>query len=176
MVEAIEIPDATPEPGAYVQALLATLGDRDAMAVYAETPNAVRRLCGDLTETAWSVPLAPREWNATQIVGHLFDVDVVYGFRWRLVLTDEEPAYPGYNEKAWAQLARPPAPLLLASFEALREANVELMQNLKPADWRRCGTHGEQGREDIRRMMDKIAGHDLAHLNQLERTLSVALA
>jgi hypothetical protein len=110
MREAIEIPDATLEPDAYVRALLATLGDRDAMEVDAETPHAIRRLCGGLTDAAWSVPLAPGEWNAQQIVGHLLDVDIVYGFRWRLVLTEDEPAYPRYNEKAWSRSWPPPGP------------------------------------------------------------------
>jgi len=174
MREAIEIPDATLEPDAYVQALLATLGDRDALEVYAETPRAVRRLCSAVTDAMWPVPLAPGEWNARQIVGHLLDVDIVYGFRWRLILTEDEPAYPGYNEKAWSLLARVPATQLLDSFAGLRDVNVELMRSLHPEDWHRSGVHGEQGREDVRRMLDKIAGHDLAHLNQLERTLSVA--
>jgi hypothetical protein len=31
--------------------------------------------------------------------------------------------------------------------------------------------HGEQGAEDVRLMIDKMAGHDLAHLNQLQRTI-----
>jgi len=175
MIEAIEIPDATLQPDAYVRALLATLGDRDAVEVYAETPHEVRRRCGGLTDETWLVPLGLGEWNARQIVGHLLDVDIVYGFRWRLVLTEDDPAYPGYDEKAWSLLARPSPTHLLSSFRALREVNVELMRSLRADEWHRCGVHGEQGRENVRRMMDKIAGHDLAHLNQLERTLAVAV-
>ncbi len=36
---------------------------------------------------AWFKPLGPGDWNAHQVVGHLFDVDIVYGFRWRLALS-----------------------------------------------------------------------------------------
>jgi DinB superfamily len=107
-------------------------------------------------------------------VGHLFDVDVVYGFRWRLALTEEEPSYPGYDEKAWSGLARPAPRQLLDAFAGLRAANLALLRSLGEADLRRTAVHGEQGSEDVRRMIDKVAGHDLAHLNQLVRTVAVA--
>lgn len=176
MIKPINIPDAAREPGAYVQALLVTLGDRDPLEVYAQTPQQVRNLCAGLGEPQWLVPLAPGEWNACQVLGHLIDVDLVYGFRWRLVLTEDEPAYPGYDEKAWAMLARPAPAQLLEALSAFRRLNIELLRRLNPGDWTRRGTHAEQGGEDVRRMLDKIAGHDLAHLNQLERTVKNARA
>lgn len=175
-MEPILIPDATLEPDAYVAALLDTLGDRDPVAVYASTVQAVREACAGLDEAGWSVPLAPGEWDAYRIVGHLFDVDIVYGFRWRLVLTEETPHYPGYNEKAWSRLAHPAPDALLDSFATLREANVALVRSLTPTQLRLRGFHGEQGEEDVSRMLAKIAGHDIAHLNQLQRTVRVALS
>jgi DinB superfamily len=176
VTQPIEIPDATREPAAYVEALLATLGDRDAISVYAGTPATVRRVCSGLDASGWSVPLAPGEWDVRQIVGHLLDVDIVYGFRWRLILTAEGPAYPGYDEKAWSLLPRPPARQLVHSFASIREVNLALLRGLGPEDWLRVGVHAEQGPEDVRRTVDKVAGHDLAHLNQLERTVAVAAA
>jgi hypothetical protein len=173
---AIEIPDATVEPAAYVQALLSTLGSRDPLTVCADTPNRARRLCSELRTQLWMVPMGPGEWNALQVVGHLFDVDVVYGFRWRLALTEEGPTYPGYNEKAWSALPRPAPNDMIDAFVSLRNVNLELLRRIAPADWDRRGIHGEQGPEDVRRMVQKVAGHDLAHLNQLERTVAVALA
>lgn len=174
MVEAIEIPDATAQPAAYVAALLATLGEQDPVQVYARTPTGVRDLCAALDEDAWVVPLAPGEWSAHQVVGHLFDVDLVYGFRWRLTLTADHPTYPGYDENAWSRLPRPDPPALLAAFTSLREANLALLRALAPEQLRRRGRHGEQGDEDVARMLAKVAGHDLAHLNQLQRTVDAA--
>lgn len=169
--EPIVIPDATRHPTEYVAALLATLGGRDPLQTYGATPAEIRRLCDDLTADDWLVHPAAGEWNALQIVGHLLDVDIVYGFRWRLCLTEDDPSYPGYDEKKWSRLARPPAEQLLAAFVGIREANLELMRQLGPRDWDRTGVHGEQGWEDVRTMLAKIAGHDLAHLNQLQRTI-----
>lgn len=175
MVDEITIPDATREPDAYVAALLATVGDRDPVEVYAQTTERARRLCAPLAGDRWFTPLGEGEWNAYQIVGHLFDVDIVYGFRIRLALTEDTPSYPGYNEKAFGQLARPAPGALIEGFAGLRTANLALLRSLTGDDWARRGMHGEQGGEDVRRMVNKIAGHDLAHLNQLERTVAAAL-
>jgi hypothetical protein len=173
-VEPIVIPDATREPAAYVQALLATLGERDPIEVYAGTTQVIREVCAGLDDAGWRVPLAPGEWDAYRVVGHIFDVDIVYGFRWRLALTEENPAYPGYDEKGWSTLARPEPAVLVESLAGIREANVALLLSLTPDDLRRIAVHGEQGEEDVERMMSKVAGHDLAHLNQLQRTVLAA--
>ncbi|HEX4816571.1 MAG TPA: DinB family protein [Nonomuraea sp.] len=121
----------------------------------------------------WHAPLAEGEWSAAQLIGHLFDVDIVYGFRWRLVLTQNKPAYPGYNY-LWSQLPRPDATESLAAWSGIRTANMALFRDIPAADWKRWGTHGEQGDERFDLMVDKIAGHDLAHLNQLVRTVAAA--
>jgi DinB superfamily len=140
----------------------------------AATPATAKHICDDLTDEQWHVPLADGQWSTAQIVGHLFDVDIVYGFRWRLVLTEDKPTYPGYNEKLWSQLPRPRSAALLAAWSGIRSANVALLRATPQAGWKRWGTHGEQGDEQFRLMVDKIAGHDLAHLNQLARTVAVA--
>ncbi|MFC7546907.1 DinB family protein [Plantactinospora sp. GCM10030261] len=170
----IEIPDATRDPGAYVQALIDTLGDRDPVEVYAATPTIAAGICDGLRDAQWHVPLAESEWSAAQVVGHLFDVDIVYGFRWRLVLTEDKPAYPGYDEKLWSRLPRPDVAVLLAAWSGIRAANAALLRGIPAADRQRWGTHDEQGDEQFDLMVDKIAGHDLAHLNQLARTVAVA--
>lgn len=173
-IAAIEIPDATREPDAYVRALIDTLGDREPVGVYEATASEVDRLCAGLSPAEWDVPLADGEWTAAQIIGHLVDVDIVYGFRLRLVLTENDPAYPGYDEKLWSQLPRPAPASLLAAFTGLRAYNTALLRLTTPEQWQRTGRHGEQGGEPVSRMVAKLAGHDLAHLNQLARTIAVA--
>jgi hypothetical protein len=171
-IPAIAIPDATREPAAYVDALLATLGQRDPLEVYAATPQRVRDVVADMGSNAWRTAPEDGEWTPEQVVGHLVDVDIVYGFRWRLAVTDEDPSYPGYNEKRWAMLARPDAKSLIRALDALRTINVALLQSFGPSEWKQTAVHGEQGRETVHRMLQKIAGHDIAHLNQLERAVA----
>jgi len=174
MTEAIEIPSATQDPKAYVDALLATLGDRDPLEVLRAMPAVAGRTVEGLTAEQWARPLGPGEWSAGQVLGHLFDVDLVYGFRWRLTLTEERPSYPGYDEKRFAELPKPAGSELLAVWERLRAANLALLAGTPRSAWERRGVHAEQGEEPFALMVAKVAGHDLAHLNQLQRTVESA--
>jgi len=174
VIEPIQIPDATLEPAAYVQALVDTLGDREPLEVMRQTPTTVRAMCRQLTDAQWRTPMADGEWNALQIVGHLLDVDVVYGFRWRLVLTEDRPSYPGYDEKRWSLLPRPAPTQVLAALEGLRAVNLAVLDQVDGDGRRRLGVHGEQGEEHFDLTVRKVAGHDLAHLNQLARTVAAA--
>ena len=174
MIEPIQIPDASLEPAAYVRALVATLGDREPLAVLRHTPTAVRSLCAGLSDAQWGTPMAEGEWTARQVVGHLLDVEVVYGFRWRLILTEDRPSYPGYDEKRWSRLPRPAPAQLLAALEGLRVVNLAVLEGVDDDDAGRSGVHGEQGEEQFDLTVRKVAGHDLAHRNQLARTVAAA--
>jgi DinB superfamily len=111
------------------------------------------------------------EWSVEQNVGHLFDVDICYGFRIRLILTEERPAYPAYDEKRLVALPKPRFPELLEAWDGLRRANVTLFRSMDPEQQARIGIHPEQGEEPAVRLPQKMAGHDVAHLNQIVRTL-----
>jgi hypothetical protein len=174
VIDPIQIPDATLEPAAYVRALVDTLGDREPLEVLCQTPAAVRTMCEALTDVQWRTPMADGEWNALQVVGHLLDVDVVYGFRWRLILTEDRPSYPGYDEKRWSLLPRPAPAQVLAALEGLRAVNLAVLDQVDGDGGTRLGVHGEQGEERFDLTVRKVAGHDLAHLNQLARTVAAA--
>jgi hypothetical protein len=170
-VPRIDIPSATEDPAAYVTALLEVAAERDPFDVLAKTPVWARQLFADLpTELAETVP-EEGEWPAAFVVGHLFDVDIVYGFRWRLVATEDNPVYPGYDEEKWAPLPRLPFRQMLDAWTGLRATNVALLAALTPEDWQRTGRHGEQGGETMEVMIQKVVGHDIAHINQIYRAI-----
>ncbi|MDT7846975.1 DinB family protein [Streptomyces justiciae] len=170
-VPRIDIPSATEDPAAYVTALLEVAAERDPFHVLAKTPVWAARLFADLpTELAETVP-EEGEWPAAFTVGHLFDVDIVYGFRWRLVATEDAPVYPGYDEEKWAPLPRLPFRQMLDAWTGLRASNVALLAALPPEDWQRTGHHGEQGGETMEVMIKKVVGHDIAHINQIYRAI-----
>jgi hypothetical protein len=169
-IRAIEIPDATGEPDAYVASLLEVLGNRSPIGQLAETPAEVRRLTAGLREEQWSAQ-PDGEWSVEQNVGHLFDVDICYGFRIRLILTEDRPSYPAYDEKRLVALPKPPFLELLDAWDAVRRANVVLFGSMDPVQQARTGIHPEQGEEPAIRLPQKMAGHDIAHLNQIARTI-----
>ncbi|MCQ4082307.1 hypothetical protein NGB36_17270 [Streptomyces sp. RB6PN25] len=60
----------------------------------AQTPVRAKALCLDTPTELLEREPEPGEWPAAYGIGHLFDVDVVCGFRWRLVATEDDPVYP----------------------------------------------------------------------------------
>jgi len=164
----ISMPDATSDPTEYRDALLALAGDRDPGTVLAATPDAVAALCAD---AAHAPAPAPGEWSPADVVGHLVDAELAFSFRWRQTLTADEPALPGYDEKRWAELPKPPLDELVATFRALRTYDLPLLRHMSAEQLQRVGVHSEQGPETLDVMIRKLAGHDLAHLDQLTRAV-----
>ena len=169
MTEAFRIPDAARDPAAYVQALLSVLGDRDPLEVLETTPSRVSGIASDRLAGELDHAPSPGEWSARDVLGHLLDVEVVYGFRMRLTLTENGPSYPGYDEKRWATLPKLGFAPMLDAFAALRQVNLHLLRTIPRDEWSRVGHHGEQGPDPFDLQVRKLAGHDLVHLEQLER-------
>jgi hypothetical protein len=165
------MPDASTEPAAYKKALLALAEHDDPLEIMSHTVAAWRQLTQDLEPAMLSGEPEPGEWPIAQITGHLFDVDLVYGFRGRLMLTADNPTYPGYDEKLWAPMPRPPFEQLLNAWDGLRAANLLVFKAAPKAAWGRKATHSEQGPETFEELIRKMAGHDIAHLNQVQRAV-----
>src|SRR2546430_13118982 len=173
-ISIIQIPDAAAEPAAYVQALLEVLGDRDPLEVLQTTSRAVDTMISQTDEAILSAKPDSINWSFRDVLGHLLDVDIVYGFRLRLAMSADNPTYPGYDEKGFSRLAKLDVPRLSVAFRWLRTANLELIRSLTPQQLDRRGVHSEQGGEDVRLMVRKLAGHDLAHLEQMRSAITSA--
>ncbi len=171
--ERIVAPDPVREPEAYQRALLDLLGDADPEAILAATPERVAELTGDLELDVLQRRPEPNEWSAEEILGHLFDAEVVYSFRWRFTLAETDPEYPGYDQDQWITLPKPSFPELLAAFASLRRANVWLMEETPTDQWTKNARHAERGPEPFGTSIALVAGHDLAHLKQLEQTVAI---
>jgi hypothetical protein len=89
-----------------------------------------------------------------------------------MILTRDRAPLIGYDQEAWATLTRPPVAELLAAFMALRTANLVLIRGTPVAWWDRLGIHEERGPTSFRLATETIAGHDRAHLLQLDQTIA----
>jgi hypothetical protein len=69
-------------------------------------------------------------------------------------------------------LPKPPIDQLWPSLEAVRTYNLWLLRSIPRSDWNRVGLHSQVGPETIEDTVRAYAGHDVAHLNQLERCLA----
>ena len=85
------------------------------------------------------------------------------------MLTADNPTYPGYDEKLWTPMPRLPFPQLLDAWAGLRKANLLIFEPVPRSDWGRTANHSEQGPETFEELIRKMAGHDVAHRNQMQR-------
>ena len=159
----------------YTRALLDVLGDRDPLAVQSELPDALERAVAGLSEAERRRPEKPGKWSVIEVVQHLADSEIVYGYRIRLILAGDTPVIEGYDQDAWARRLRyidTSLPDALAQVRILRNRSLVLLRGLTAEEWERAGMHGERGRESIRHITKLLAAHDLVHLRQIERIKS----
>jgi uncharacterized damage-inducible protein DinB len=157
---------------AYVTALLDLLGDRDPLDVVRATPAALERAVAGLDREKLHRPERAGKWSIGQVMAHLADTDLVWGYRMRRVLAEERPNLTGYDQDLWADRlgwAEAEVPESLAILKAIRAGNLRLLDRATEADLARIGVHNERGDESVARMLQLYAAHDLVHLNQIER-------
>jgi hypothetical protein len=157
---------------AYVQALLDLLGERDPLAIAAEMPQALERAVAGLDEERLHRPERPGKWSVAEVIAHLADSELVFGYRLRRVLADERPKLSGYDQDAWADRLGYRGSRVadsLATIAALRAANLRLLRAATPEQLERVGLHSERGEESAALMVKLFAAHDLVHRNQIER-------
>lgn len=156
----------------YVRSILSLLGDRDPIEVQSQLVGKLRNAIKGLGAAALDRPEAPGKWSIAQVIRHLADSEVVCGWRLRLVLGQDRPGITGYDQDAWVQrlsAAYPDVESALGLLEVLRACNIRLLRSLTAEQWAREGIHAERGPESVRMIAMLYAGHDLAHLNQIER-------
>jgi hypothetical protein len=158
----------------YRATLLGRLGDRDPEVVQADGPAEMRRLVAEAGQHLRARP-APNEWSVLELVGHIVDAELVVGSRYRFILAEEQPAIVPYDQDLWVERlqhndADPEE--LIASFAAMRAANLALWQRTSAAGRARVGLHAERGPETCELTFRLLAGHDLVHLEQAWQTLA----
>jgi hypothetical protein len=113
---------------------------------------------------------APGKWGAAQIVAHLADCELVFGFRLRQTLAEDSPVIQPFDQDKWAKTyPGVGAQQALEVFAALRGWNLRLIQLALPNAGDRKVTHPERGTMTFLTLVETMAGHDLNHLAQLKK-------
>lgn len=138
----------------------------------AATPQKIARLIQRMTPAQLKKRPGPGKWSISEIIHHLADCEIVFGFRSRLILAEEKPRLIPFDQNAWAanlgySKGNPRA--ALETFSVVRRQNVATMRRLKPADWERIGDHAEYGPLSFRHLMVHLTAHDESHVGQIAR-------
>jgi uncharacterized damage-inducible protein DinB len=164
--------DAPEVRAQYAKAVLGLVADRNPIEILRETPGAVARAVATLTPQQLKTPEAPGKWSIASVLRHLADTDVVWGWRMRLILAQDRPPLTGFDQDLWAErldYANADPNESLEAFIVLRRDNLRLIEHATPDDLQRVGVHAERGEESVGYLVRLYAGHDLAHLAQIER-------
>ena len=156
----------------YPAAILELVGGREPMSILRDTPAAASRAIEGLTAAQLRTPEAPGKWSIAQVLQHLADSDLVWGWRVRLILAQDRPTLTGYDQDLWAErlhYADADAAQALEQLRVLRRGNLGLIERATPQDLKRVGVHSERGEESVEYLCGLYAGHDLLHLRQIAR-------
>ena len=158
----------------YTQRIMANAEGQDPMKVQSATPKKLARLIQDIPPAKLRKRPAPEKWSVAEILAHLADVEIVIGWRMRSILGDPGTAVQAYDQNAWVIAGHYEKRDPRKSIElqrAVREANLALLKTLSPEQWKQFGQHAERGQESIERIVRMVAGHDINHIQQIERIL-----
>lgn len=147
---------------------------RDSLALQAELVPWIERRTAGLDTELLRRPEAPGKWSVLEVVQHLADTEMVYGYRIRMILTHAEWAMELYDREAWArELHYGQAPIddALLQLRGIRTANLRLYRSLTPTQLARSARHPDRGPETVAAVIVYIATHDLTHRAQIDRIL-----
>jgi len=145
------------------------LAERDAAEVIASTPEKLERLLNGLSAAEIERQPAPGKWSLREIVAHLADCDLAFGFRLRQGAAGVELIQP-FDQDDWARnYAAYDFPAAMKTYRALRAWNLALVRSLTDEQKSRVITHPERGTMTVWTIVETMAGHDLHHLVRLEK-------
>ena len=169
---------STSAPQAYREKIFKFVGDRNPLELMAQTASRLEEIVREHPPAVLRARPFEGKWTANEVIGHLVDSEWVYGYRLRLILSEENPTILGTDQDAWVSRQRhnerEPAELV-GIFRTLREFNLAVWKRTSHADLERTGQHNERGPESLGVMLRLLAGHDLSHLDQIRRYVEAAV-
>jgi uncharacterized damage-inducible protein DinB len=156
----------------YTKRILSHIDGKDPLKVQKSTAKKLDKLTRRLSKKEIRRRPAPGKWSIAEILAHLADAEVVGSWRIRQILGADGTPIQAYDQNVWAETFRyedrdPRESLRL--FRVLRENNLLLLKAVPRKLWENHGMHAERGKETIAQIVRMFAGHDLNHLQQIEK-------
>ena len=158
----------------YTQRLLSYAEGKEPLRLQQAAPRKLASLLKGKTRKQLARRPAPDKWSVAEIIAHLADAELAISWRLRQVLSNNAIPIQAYDQDLWAKTfdyARRDPRTSLATFRALREANLALLKSVPRKLWDNYGIHQERGNESVNHVVRMVAGHDLNHLQQMQRIL-----
>jgi len=163
----------------YTQRILGFMEGKQALRVQQSTPKKLALLTKRLDRKRLTKRPAADKWSVAEILAHLADSELAIGWRLRVMLTSNGASIQGYDQDTWASTfkygSRDPK-VSLETFRMLRENNVALLKTVPKNLLENYYVHSERGKETVTHFTNMVAGHDLNHLQQIEKIVKAPRA
>lgn len=148
----------------------AYLEERDPVDVLERTYVQLCKLVDRMPEEQIALTPPQGKWSAREIVAHLADCEMVFGFRLRQALAEDAPTLQPFDQERWARrYANHDMQTGLRLFSAARDWNLLVIWEATEAERQRPVTHPERGTMTFWTIVETMAGHDMNHIQQLQR-------
>ena len=159
-------------PQQYTQRILGHIDNKEPLQVQQSTPKKLSSLIRKLNKKQLTRrPAPPGKWSIAEILAHLADTELAGGWRMRMILSQNGTPVQAFDQDAWANTfnyIQRDSKSSLETFRVLRE-NLVLLKSVPKNLWENYGMHQERGKESIAHIVRMFAGHDLNHLQQIEK-------
>src|SRR5580704_17928875 len=78
------------------------LDGRPIDAILASTSDAIAECLNAIGPKRTGLPPIPGKWSAAEIVCHLADCEIVFAFRFRQTLAEDQPTIQPFDQEKWA--------------------------------------------------------------------------
>jgi uncharacterized damage-inducible protein DinB len=161
-------------PQQYTQRIIAHTENKEPLQVQQTTAKKLSTLIRKLTKKQLTKRPAPGKWSIAEILAHLADTELAGGWRMRMILTQNGTPVQAFDQDAWANTfnyIQRDSKSSLEMFRILRENNLALLKSVPKNLWENYGMHQERGKESIAHIVRMFAGHDLNHMQQIEKIM-----
>ncbi|HWX53388.1 MAG TPA: DinB family protein [Verrucomicrobiae bacterium] len=158
----------------YTQRLFGYVEGKEPLRLQQSAPKKLAALLKGRNKKQLSRRPAPGKWSVAEILAHLADAEIAIAWRLRQILSSNGTPVQAYDQDSWAatfNYARRDPRRSLEGFRVLRESNLALLKAVPRNLWENHGVHQERGNETVAHVVRMIAGHDLNHIQQVERIL-----
>jgi len=143
-----------------------------------KSPKEIAAAVSGLTDKVLRYKPSPDKWCVLEVLGHLADIEIAYGYRLRQMLGDEKPTIAPIDQDAWARNLNymNSAPAELVAFYGLaRHHNLRLLRSLDATAYSKSAYHPELQRQfTVAELVERVGSHGAGHLAQIEKLKKMA--
>ena len=140
----------------------------------ADLPSKIKNITTNLSEEELSWHYRPEGWTITQVIHHLADSHMNSIIRFKIALTEDDPAIRGYDETAWAELDDYSCNIhqSLILLEGLHHRWVKLIDNFTEDELQKTFYHPERNQKyTLKTAIGMYAWHSNHHIAHIEQAI-----